>query len=114
MAFILKTLVAGGLISVASWVAGKRPVLAGFIIALTLTSMLAILFSYAEFRDMKKIDQFASSIFVVVPLSLTFFVPFLLNRWLKMNFAVTFLLALICLAVSYYLASVWFKIDLTR
>lgn len=74
------------LIACASWLAGRKPVLAGFIIALPLTSMIAILFSYAEYRDMDKINAFARSIFVVVPLSLTFFVPFLLNKWLKLNF----------------------------
>ena len=112
MIFALKTLIAAVLISLASWVAGKKPVLAGFIIALPLASILAIIFSYAEYRDMGKINQFASSIFIAVPLSLTFFIPFLLNRWLKMNFAATFLLALACLAVSYYVATVWLKINL--
>ena len=112
MAFVLKTIVAGSLIAFASWVAGKRPVLAGFIIALPMTSMLGILFSYAQYRDMGKINQFASSIFIAVPLSLTFFVPFLLNRWLKMNFALTFAAAVVCLALSYYWATVWLKMEL--
>ena len=112
MIYILKTLVAGILISLASWLAGKKPILAGFIIALPLTSILAILFSYAEYKDMEKINKFASSIFVAVPLSLTFFVPFLLSRWLKMNFAVTFLLALACLGLSYYIVCERFKISL--
>lgn len=111
MIFVVKTLVAALLISWASWVAGRKPVLAGLIIALPLTSILGTLFSYAQYRDMGKINQFASSIFTAVPLSLTFFIPFLLNRWLKMNFAVTFLSALICLAVSYFLAAAWLKID---
>lgn len=112
MIFFLKTIVAGLLISFASWLAGKKPVLAGFIIALPLTSVIAILFSYAQYRDMDRINRFAQSIFVAVPLSLTFFVPFLLNRWVKMNFAATFLLSISCLAVSYTLASVIFKIKL--
>lgn len=112
MIIFLKTVVAGLLISFASWLAGKKPVLAGFIIALPLTSVIAILFSYAEYRDMDKINRFAQSIFVAVPLSLTFFVPFLLNRWIKMNFASTFLLSISFLAISYYLASVFFKIKL--
>ncbi len=100
------------LIAYASWLAGKKPVLAGFIIALPLTSILGILFAYAEHRDMAKINQFASSIFVAVPLSLTFFVPFLLNRWLKLGFALTFILALACLAAAYYAVCVKLKITL--
>ncbi len=112
MVFLLKTVVAGGLIAFASWLAGRKPVLAGFIVALPLTSMLAILFSYAEYRDMRKIESFASSIFVAVPLSLVFFVPFLLNRWLKLNFACTYLTAIACVAVAYFIAAYFFKIEL--
>ena len=112
--FIFKTLIAAILISFVSWVAGKKPVLAGFIIALPLTSILAILFSYAQYRDMEKINQFASSILIVVPLSLTFFIPFLLNRWFKMNFAITFLSAITCLAIAYIIGSSLLKIDLSK
>ena len=100
------------MIAFTSWLAGRKPVLAGFIIALPLTSVIGILFSYAEYRDMDKINRFAQSIFVAVPLSLTFFVPFLLNRWVKMNFTATFVLSIVCLAVSYTVASVLFKIKL--
>ncbi|MBI4432378.1 MAG: hypothetical protein HY592_02710 [Candidatus Omnitrophica bacterium] len=112
--FIVKILIASCLIALASWLAGRRPVLAGFIIALPLTSILAILFAYWEHRDMGKINQFASSVFVAVPLSLTFFIPFLLNRWLKMNFTVTFCLSLALLAISYLFATAVLKIDLTK
>ncbi|MBI1871505.1 MAG: hypothetical protein HYS07_09960 [Chlamydiae bacterium] len=76
MLFIIKILVSSVIIAFTSWLAGKRPVLAGFIIALPLTSMIGLFFSYAEFRNMEKINQFASSIFVAVPLSLVFFYPF--------------------------------------
>lgn len=111
---IVKILMASTMIAFASWLAGKKPVLAGFIIALPLTSILAILFSYWEYRDMEKINQFANSIFVAVPLSLVFFVPFLLNRWLRMNFTITFLFSLACLAAAYLLATYILKIDLTK
>ncbi len=110
--FVVKALVAGLLIAFASTVAGKKPVLAGFIIALPLTSMIAILFSYFQYRDMAKINQFAQSIFVVVPLSLTFFLPFLLNRWLKMSFLATFLLGLTFLGISYFIAITKMKVTL--
>ena len=112
MIFAIKVIVSAVLISFAAWLSGEKPVLAGLILALPLTSILGILFAYAEHRDMAKINQFASSIFMAVPLSLTFFIPFLLNRWLKMNFAVTFGLGILCLVVFYYLATVWLKIDL--
>jgi len=75
MFFIFKIIFSGLLIALASWLAGKKPVLAGFIIALPLMSMLSIVFTYAEYRDMAKVNQFATSILVAVPLSLAFFIP---------------------------------------
>lgn len=109
MGFIVKALASGAIITFAAWLAGKRPVLAGFIIALPLMSMLAILFSYLEYKDMGKINQFALSILVAVPLSLSFFVPFLLNKWLKLNFAGTYSLAIGCVVAAYALHSFIFK-----
>ena len=112
--FVFKMFISGFLIALASWLAGRKPILAGFIIALPLTSILSILFAYWQNRDMEKIDQFATSIFVVVPLSLSFFVPFLLNRWLKMNFVLTLILSVASLAVTYFIATTLLKIDLTK
>ena len=109
MFFLVKILISATLIAVASWLAGRQTVLAGFIVALPLVSMLSILFSYLEYRDMEKINQFANSILMAVPLSLIFFLPFLLNRWLKMNFALTYLSAIGCLAVAYFIHHLIFK-----
>lgn len=114
MQFALKMLVSSGLIAFASWLAGRKPTLAGFIIALPLTSMLSILFAYHEHRDMQRINQFASSILIAVPLSLAFFIPFLLNKWMKMGFWPTFAAALVCLAGAYFAATIFLKVDLTK
>ena len=112
--FTLKIFISGVLIAFASWLAGRRPILAGFIIALPLTSILSILFAYWESRSIEKVNQFASSIFIAVPLSLSFFVPFLLNRWLKMNFTLTFVLSVASLVTTYFVVTTLLKIDLTK
>ena len=114
MVFALKVFISAMMIAFTSWLAGRKPVLAGFIIALPLTSVLAILFAYYEYRDMQRINQFASSILVAVPLSLVFFIPFLLNKWMKLNFVPTFVLALVFLLAAYLFASMVLKIDLTK
>jgi len=112
--FITKVLLSSVILVGASWLAGKNPVLAGFIIALPLMSMLAIIFSYFQYRDMAKINEFALSILVAVPLSLMFFIPFVLNKWLKMGFTLTYALAIGCLAAAYFLHSLIFKSGLSR
>lgn len=87
MAFAaLKIMISASLIAFASWLSGKRPELAGFIIALPLTTMLALAFSQAEYADPETSIRFAKSVLAAVPLSLLFFVPFLLAGKLHWNF----------------------------
>lgn len=77
---VLKIIISALIIAFVSWLAGRKPILAGFITALPIVSMLAILFAYHEHRDMQKINEFSTAIFTAIPLSLTFFIPFLLNH----------------------------------
>ncbi len=109
MVFVLKIVLSAGIISLSSWLAGRKPVLAGFLIALPLSSLVSLIFSYAEYRDMDKLNQYALSILVAVPLSLVFFIPFVLNRWLKMSFPLTILSAIGLLAIAYFIHSSLFK-----
>ena len=61
--FIAKVLFSAVLIAFASWLSIKKPVLAGFIIALPLLSILSIAFSYAEHKNLDKTILFAKSIY---------------------------------------------------
>ena len=101
MVFVLKVILSGLIVAFTAWLAGRKPVLAGFIVAIPIISMLSIILSYWEYKDMEKVNQFAVSILLAVPLSLSFFIPFFLNRWLKMNFVMTFSSALLCVLVFY-------------
>ena len=101
MFFLVKTVISGLVIAFSSWLAGRKPLLAGYIVSLPLISLLSIVMSYIEYRDMNKINQFAVSILVAVPLSLSFFIPFVLNRWLKMGFPLTLALSLGCVFLAY-------------
>ena len=100
---LLKTLVAAIVIAFTSWLAGKKPELAGFIVALPLTTLLALLFSYAEFRDSATSVAFAKSIFVGIPVSLLFFVPFLLAERLALPFWWCYVLGLALLVAGYFI-----------
>ena len=106
---VLKVFLSASIIAVVSWYAGKNPPLAGFLIALPMVSVLAILFSYLQYRDIEKINQFATSILVSIPLSLLFFVPFVLNRWLKWSFFPILLSGFVLLFVGYLIHSRIFK-----
>lgn len=99
----LKILISACLIAFASWLSGKRPELAGFIIALPLTTMLVLAFSYAEYNDPAATVRFAKSILAAVPMSLLFFVPFLLAETLRWNFWALYGSGVALLAAGYFL-----------
>src|SRR5437870_495351 len=109
MLFLIKIFISAGLIAFASWLAGKNPHLAGFVVALPLTSVLTLFWAYWQYRDMEKINELAVSILAAVPLSLVFFLPFVLNRWLKLNFLGTMALGLACLFGAYLVHAAFFK-----
>lgn len=103
MAFLLKLALSGSIIAFTSWLAGRKPALAGFILALPISSLIAIAFAQAEWRDPDKSVAFARSILLGVPLSLTFFLPFLFARQLQLPFWGLYALGIACLAASYAL-----------
>lgn len=98
-----KVLIASVVISVSSSLAAKRPALAGFLVALPLSSLLALALGYVEVGDTARAAAFARSIFWAVPLTLTFFVPFLFAERLKLPFWGLYALGLVLLTASYFL-----------
>lgn len=97
-----KLLISASLIAFASWLSGKRPELAGFIIALPLTTLLALAFSYMEHNDAESSVRFAKSVFVAVPLSLTFFLPFLFAQKLNLPFWGLYSIGLLLIVTGYF------------
>ena len=104
-----KILISALIIAFASRLSGQKTFLAGFIVALPMISILTILFSYLQYRDMEKINELAQSILVAVPLSLVFFIPFVLNRWLNMNFGLSFGLGFFFLFIAFLIHHSIFK-----
>ena len=101
MVFFVKVLFSAVIISFASWLSVKKPILAGFIIALPLLSILSIAFSYAEHKNLDKTILFAKSIVIGIPASLTFFLPFFFAKTLGLNFITTYCLALFFLILGF-------------
>src|SRR5262249_2138993 len=99
---VLKITLSACVIAFSSWLAGKKPELAGFITALPLTTLLALAFSFAEFHDPAVSVKYAKSILAGVPLSLLFFVPFLFAEKLQLNFFALYALGLTLLVAGYF------------
>ena len=99
---IAKVLIASSVISLTSWLAGNRPSLAGFLVALPISSLLALALTQLQFQNPEKSVAFAKSIFVAVPLSLTFFVPFLFANRIALPFWALYATGLLLLTASYF------------
>ena len=102
MLFFVKILFASALISFCSWLSGKKPELAGFIIALPIASIIAIIFSYYEHKNLENTIIFAKSILIAIPASYLFFLPFFWGDKLGVNFWVLIILGIILLIVGYF------------
>lgn len=101
MFFLVKVIISGIVISVVSWLAAKKSILAGFLTALPLTTLLALLFNYVEFKETEQSVAYAKSIFVAIPMSLLFFIPFLLATKLQLNFWSCYISGIVLLGVGY-------------
>jgi hypothetical protein len=109
MNFFFKVILSSVVIAFVTWLAGRKPALAGFLIALPLSSMIAIAMVQAEWGNPEKSAEFARSILVSIPLSLTFFLPFLFAKQIKLPFWGTYVAGIILLACSYGIHTILFK-----
>ena len=103
MMMILKIGVSATVIALTSWLSGKKPELAGFIIALPIASLLALAFSHLEYKDNAASITFAKSILIGVPVSWLFFLPFFFADKLGGSFWVSYALGLILLAGGFFI-----------
>jgi hypothetical protein len=100
---ILKVTTAALVIAFASWLSGKKPETAGFIIALPIASLLALAFSYFEYRDPSASIIFAKSILVGVPVSYLFFLPFFFADKLGNSFWLSYVTGLVLLGAGFFI-----------
>jgi len=102
MFFFFKILLAAIVIAFASWLSGKRPELSGFIIALPLASLVALIFSYLEHKNPETSITFAKSILIGVPASYLFFLPFFFAKALGMNFWLIYSIGISLLFLGFF------------
>ena len=102
MLFIFKIILSAIIIAFASWLSGKYPKLAGFIIALPFATLIALILSYAEHKNTETTITFAKSILVGVPASYFFFIPFFFAKSLNMNFWLIYYSGLALLVIAFF------------
>jgi hypothetical protein len=101
MAFAFNLVVSALVISTAAWLSRRAPTLAGFIVAMPLASLLVLPLSYREHGDAQASIVLAKSIFLAIPVSLTFFLPFLFAGRLGLSFWQAYGLGALALPVGF-------------
>jgi len=86
-----------------SWLSQKHPDLAGFIIALTLTSLLALALAHLQHGEAEKSIAFGQSILLAVPVSYLFFILFFILKFKEFGFWIVYGLGLSLLVAGYLL-----------
>jgi hypothetical protein len=100
MIFVLNTLVSALVIATVAWLSRKMPGTAGFIIALPLATMLVLPLAYLQHRDSGSAFELARSIFVALPITVLFFVPFLFRE--RLSFWGAYAIGCALLPVGYF------------
>lgn len=101
LVFALNTLVSAIVIGIAAWISRRYPVTAGFLIAMPLATMLALPLAYLQHRDTLSTFAMARSILIALPITVLFFVPFLLRE--RLSFWAAYALGCLLLPLGYFL-----------
>jgi hypothetical protein len=89
--------------------AKRSPTLGALIVALPLVSILSMTWLYWDTHDAAKVSAYAREIFFLVPISLLFFVPFLLEPRSHWPYWLNFCLGLVIMALSFLGVLLWRK-----
>lgn len=98
--FLAKLVLSALVIALATEVAKRDSFWGALLVAMPLTSILAVSWLYAETRDNALVTRFARDILVLVPVSLVFFLPFLLESKTRVGFVVNLAAGLVLLALA--------------
>ena len=98
--FLIKVVISALVIALASELAKRDSFWGALLVAMPLTSILAISWLYAETRDNLLVTRFARDIFLLVPGSLLFFLPFLLETKTRLGFLPNLIAGLVLLALA--------------
>ena len=75
MEFLIKAVIAGTIVSFASTLSGRAPVLSGFLVALPISTAILLPMAYAEHGSFQQVLVLAKSVVMAVPLTLFLFIP---------------------------------------
>jgi hypothetical protein len=100
---IFKVFFSASIITFCSWLSGKKPELAGFIVGLPLITLMVLPFSHVQYEDPANSVRLAQSIFVSTCLTFLFFLPFLMAARLNLGFWYLYISGIVMLTAGYFI-----------
>ena len=91
---IIKTAIAAAIIVAVSEVSHRQPRLGAFLLTLPIVSLIALVMSWQQHRDLPAISRLARETLVLVPLGLPFFVPLAFAQRFGLDFWPAFVIGL--------------------
>jgi hypothetical protein len=97
---IIKTAIAAAIIVAVSEVSYRLPRLGAFLLTLPIISLIALVMSWQQHRDLPAISRLARETLVLVPLGLPFFVPLAFAERFGLDFWPAFITGLALAATT--------------
>lgn len=91
------------LLSLVLWISKTNPILGGFIMSMPLSTLITLAFSKLQNQNPGNTMLLAKSIFIGIPATLTFFIPFLLAERFKLSFWTAYTTGFALLSVSFFI-----------
>lgn len=102
MEVLLNIALTAVLLSVVLWISKTNPILGGFIVSLPLSTLIVLALAKIQNQDPGNTMILAKSIFLGVPSTLVFFVPFLFAEKFKLSFWNSYFLGFALLSCSFF------------
>lgn len=102
MRIAFNIILAASVVTLASWLSRRFPIVAGFIVALPLNTLMVLPFSYVQHGEAGNTMLLAKSIFIAVPVTMAFFLPFLFAEKWGLSFWQAYALACVTLCVGFF------------
>ena len=100
---VLNVVVSASVIAFAAWLSRQFPATAGFLVALPLATMLVLPLSQLQHGNSENTILMAKSIFIAVPVTMAFFIPFLLSGRLGLTFWQAYAFGCLALVLGYFI-----------
>lgn len=102
MEIVFNVVLTTTILSLVLWISKSNPVLGGFVVSLPISTLIVLAISRIQNGESGNTFILAKSIFIAVPSTLVFFIPFLVADKFKLSFWTSYSVGFALLIVSFF------------